>query len=222
MKHRQEETPTHLSCAVGFISHKSALRGEAKKVQEAQLCKKAGAGSSPASRTQSTRIMGSHSTIVKRAMALIAEDVLAQQESGTNQTVWKTHLRQRQEQAWILSAKTACAFCEEETSAIGKSDCSLAHSTVTHQGQRSVPRVFLSNFVTVLARHWDHIRDQVRSLGVQMTYGKLKLWRPIEEGLHRSLKCHVGQMSIPTEQGVSAALTQCISSSHNAEPFFQR
>lgn len=89
MKHRQEETPTHLSCAVAFISHKSALRGEAKKVQEAQLCKKAGAGSSPASRTQSTRIMGSHSPIVKRAMALIAEDVLAQQESGTKQTVWK-------------------------------------------------------------------------------------------------------------------------------------
>jgi len=57
MKHRQEETPTpfELCCGVYQPQISPLRRGKAKKVQEAQLCKKAGGGSSPASRTKSAR-----------------------------------------------------------------------------------------------------------------------------------------------------------------------
>lgn len=51
------------------------------------------------------------------------------------------------------------------------SDPSLEYGTVTHQSQASVSWLFLSNFVMVSARHRD-CRDQVRTPGVQMKYGK--------------------------------------------------
>lgn len=98
----------------------------------------------------------------------------------------------------------------------------LWNTALLHTRPRVLCQGFLSNFVMFLTRHWDHIRDQVRILGVQARYGKQKLWRPVEEESHCFLKWYVGQMSIPTDQGISAALTQCISSSHKAELRFQR
>ena len=151
----------HLSCAVGFISHKSALWGEARqrRYRKPSSAKRQGVealqlqGPNPPDNGESE-----HSS-EERAMTLVAEDVLAQQESGTSQTVWKTYLRQRQEKVWILSAKAASAFSEETTSAMGESDCSLEHGTITHQCQGSVTRLIVPSFVTVIAGHWDHIRD---------------------------------------------------------------
>lgn len=69
MKHRQEGTPTQfeLCCGVYQPQISPMRRGKAKKLQEAQLCKKAGGGSSPSSGTPCSRITGSNGTEVRRA-----------------------------------------------------------------------------------------------------------------------------------------------------------
>lgn len=96
MKHRQEKTPTpfELFCGVYQPQISPMRRGKAKKVDTGSPALQKGRGwNISSSKDPICQNYGEswHSS-QEPAMTLVAEDVLAQQESGTNQTVWKTHL----------------------------------------------------------------------------------------------------------------------------------
>lgn len=201
-------------CCGGYQPQVSSVRkGRTKKAQEAQLLKKAGGGSSPASRIWSTRSVGSHSTEVKR------EQLLCWKRTDTNHSEQKT--RDTEARAGSnTAAKTARASCEETTCAKVLWKTVLVHTrsralcpgcffltlpwswpdTRLHQRTGQNPRC---------SNEASRCRKGSRNCGGQLRKSHISFWNDI------------GEISVLILMGICAALTQYIDSNHNAEPLFQ-